>query len=517
MKNVQHKKFDQCLQIQAQLHLTRFLALFERWFYFVFLVGISCSTAAVAQMQPAATSGSPGANAFTATVQENSFNNVIPSQTTGSPTSLQITSTVSNGVLTVSGLDFIYTPNAGFSGFDTFFYTASNATQTSTPARVSISVVQAPPTSSGISVSFDQNSSNNVISTNITGTSTTITILTAPTHGTASVSGLNLIYTPAAGYVGNDSLIYQTSNSDAVSASVNVSIIVNAIPPVANTISTSVAQNSSANSINPSINGSATSIAISSAPAHGSASVSGMMLVYTPAANYFGTDSFSYIATNGSGNSAPATVNISVNQVAPTAFLVRSAVLENSSNNIVPSSTIGTVSSIALTSLPANGSASVSGLNVIYTPNAGFVGTDNLKYVAINAAGTSANASMIIEVSRVAPIANPVTASVVQNSANNSIGSNVIGSGISIVIDTPPSHGTLSVSGLNMSYTPTAGYVGSDSFTYMASNSAGTSAPADVSIVVTAIPPVANTISTSVAQNSSANAINPSINGSATS
>ncbi|WP_219119140.1 putative Ig domain-containing protein, partial [Janthinobacterium sp. UMAB-56] len=45
-------------------------------------------------------------------------------------------------------------------------------------------------------------------------------------------------------------------------------------------------------------------------------------------------------------------------------------------------------------------------------------------------------------------------------------------------------HGTATVSGTSISYTPTAGYSGSDSFKYTASNSGGTSAQATVTITV---------------------------------
>ncbi|MGB6054080.1 MAG: putative Ig domain-containing protein, partial [Burkholderiaceae bacterium] len=55
-----------------------------------------------------------------------------------------------------------------------------------------------------------------------------------------------------------------------------------------------------------------TSTAIVTPPAHGSAKVEGLNVVYTPAANYFGSDSLTYAATGPGGTSAPATVTITV-------------------------------------------------------------------------------------------------------------------------------------------------------------------------------------------------------------
>jgi len=56
-------------------------------------------------------------------------------------------------------------------------------------------------------------------------------------------------------------------------------------------------------------------------PAHGSLSIAGNIATYTPTANYNGSDSFTYKANDGTGDSNTATVSITVNAVndAPTA------------------------------------------------------------------------------------------------------------------------------------------------------------------------------------------------------
>ncbi len=63
-----------------------------------------------------------------------------------------------------------------------------------------------------------------------------------------------------------------------------------------------------------------TSIAIVGAPTHGSATVSGLGVIYTPATDYAGDDTLQYVAIGPGGSSAPATVRISVQArpVAPT-------------------------------------------------------------------------------------------------------------------------------------------------------------------------------------------------------
>ena len=83
------------------------------------------------------------------------------------------------------------------------------------------------------------------------------------------------------------------------------------------------------------------------------------------------------------------------------------------------------------------------------------------------------------------PFANPVTSNVGYNSSNNSVTLNInAGTPASVAVPTNPSHGTVSVSGTSITYTPTTNYAGPDSFTYTATNTSGTSAPALVTINV---------------------------------
>jgi hypothetical protein len=61
------------------------------------------------------------------------------------------------------------------------------------------------------------------------------------------------------------------------------------------------------------------SIAIGTAPAHGTTSIAGDVVTYTPATGYAGPDSFTYTATGAGGTSNPGTVSIQVTAAVPTA------------------------------------------------------------------------------------------------------------------------------------------------------------------------------------------------------
>jgi hypothetical protein len=61
-----------------------------------------------------------------------------------------------------------------------------------------------------------------------------------------------------------------------------------------------------------SITGVHSSIAVATGPAHGTTSVSGNVVTYTPSTGYFGADSFTYTATGPGGTSSAATVTLTV-------------------------------------------------------------------------------------------------------------------------------------------------------------------------------------------------------------
>lgn len=83
------------------------------------------------------------------------------------------------------------------------------------------------------------------------------------------------------------------------------------------------------------------------------------------------------------------------------------------------------------------------------------------------------------------PVANSSSATVSYNSSGTPITLSLSGGATtSVAVMTGASHGTVAASGTSISYTPTVGYSGPDSFTYTASNGSGTSAPATVSITV---------------------------------
>ncbi len=149
--------------------------------------------------------------------------------------------------------------------------------------------------------------------------------------------------------------------------------------------------------------GSNLTYSVESQPTSGSLSGATNVWTYTPANGYFGADSFTFTVNDGETNSAPATVSISVDNMAPVAdakvVLTQpdtavSVVLSGSDADSAPGSL-----TFSVTSQPANGVLSGTEPNLTYTPTNGFAGTDSFTYTANDGLDDSAEATVSITVS----------------------------------------------------------------------------------------------------------------------
>jgi hypothetical protein len=124
-----------------------------------------------------------------------------------------------------------------------------------------------------------------------------------------------------------------------------------------------------------------------------------------------------------------------------------------------------------------------------YVPAAGYAGPDSFTFGASNGGGDSERATARITVLPAKPLCAPVTVAVPAGTPT-SVQLSCSGTAVTYEAPSAPAHGT--ISGFDaatgaLTYAPSLGYVGSDTFTYGASNTGGQSERATVSITV--LPP----------------------------
>ena len=393
-------------------------------------------------------------------------------------------------------------PNAGYLGPDSFTYRALGqpAGNNSAPATVTINVIPpAPPTVANRAITVAFNTATPIdLAAQITGVFNTVAVASAPANGVASAaaSGSVVTYTPNNGFIGADSFTYTATgpgNLTSNAATVNITVMVPA-PPTAATRSVTVPFNTQTPiDLTAQVTGVVTSLGVVTAPANGSiVSVNGNVITYSPNAGFVGTDSFTYRATGPGGASAPATVSVTV--AAPPAPTAASKSIATSVNTAIPidlgASITGAFTSIAVAGAPANGTTAVAGNVVTYTPASRFSGLDSFTYTATGPGGTSAAATVNITVGQIVPVAGGAALTVPLNTPTTIDLAQFItgGAATGVAINSAPAHGTATVNGSRVTFTPTNNYFGPDTFTYVAINTAGTSAPGTVTVTVVGRP-----------------------------
>jgi uncharacterized protein with beta-barrel porin domain len=302
--------------------------------------------------------------------------------------------------------------------------------------------------------------------------------------GTPTVAGnYNFTVTATDGFGFSGSQAYSLGINQPVPVAVNDTATTAANAPV--TI------NVTANDTGP-----ITSIAVAQAPAHGSATVNALNVVYTPASNFFGTDTFTYTATGPGGTSAPATVTVTVTPLAvPVAAAQSATVLAGQSVTVhaTAGATGAPYTAVAIATPPAKGTAAVSGTDIVYTAPIDASGAVGIDYTLSNPFGTSQPAHITITVNPV-PLPAALTANVVAGrTVQVDLTSAAHGgpfTAATLIAVSPASAGHANIhnsgtSGYTLEFTAANTYSGQAQVSYTLSNAYATSATATVTITVT--------------------------------
>lgn len=248
------------------------------------------------------------------------------------PGSVTIDSRPTGGTVSVTpDGQVIYTPAPGFHGLDTFTYQVSDNTGVASRAAtvtVNVGQVITAPVANNIQVSTTIGTPISVsILANVTDNSgtiapTNITIVNQPNFGTVTVNPNTGVatYTPGPSFINTDTFTYQVTDSNNLTSNVaTVTVNLAEATPVAASFSQPPANENVTQQVNilgyVSGSSSPSGVSIVTPPAHGTAVVDPVTGVvnYTPAVNFFGSDSFNYAVANTQGAlSNAATVTLTV-------------------------------------------------------------------------------------------------------------------------------------------------------------------------------------------------------------
>jgi cyclophilin family peptidyl-prolyl cis-trans isomerase len=232
-------------------------------------------------------------------------------------------------------------------------------------------------------------------------------------------------------------------------------------------------------------------------------------LRYSPATNFVGTETFTYIVQNQNGASSSATVTVTVNNVndPPSAASDTFTVNEDSSNNTLnvlanDSASPDTGETLRVTAVGAGsqqGTITIvsGGTAVRYTPKANFLGTETFTYTIGDGHGGTATATVSVTVGDVNdnPVATNDTATVQEDTStdttinvltNDTTGPDT-GETLSVTAVGTPNHGgTVSIApgATSVNYKPAPNFQGTESFTYTISDGHGGTATATVTVTV---------------------------------
>lgn len=447
----------------------------------------------------------PVANGQNVTTAEDTAKGITLTATDpeGATLSYIILAQPTRGVLTGTIPNLTYAPGLNETGTDSFTFKVNDGTQDSVAATVTINItpVNDAPTaqSQSLSVAEDATLPVVLVGTDVEGSSLTYTIVTQPQRGTLINPAPNLIYLPDLNYNGNDSFTFRVNDGALNSALATVSITVSPLNdrPVAETKSVSGNEDTTftVKLTGDDIDGDALAYTVLTQPGHGTLSGIVPNLSYRPATNYNGSDSFTFRVNDGYTNSTPATISLMIQPVndQPIAYATNYTTLEDTATNVViaASDIEDTNLTYTVVTQPAHGTVTGTGTNLVYSPAANYHGTDSFTFKASDGALDSATVVVALAITPVndTPIADAKAITTDEDIAVSITltATDVDGDVLKFTVAAQPSHGTLTGTAPNLTYTPETDYHGTDSFTYVASDAATNSEPAIVAIRISPV------------------------------
>lgn len=312
--------------------------------------------------------------------------------------------------------------------------------------------------------------------TDADGDALAYTVVDAPSHGALTGTAPNLVYTPDAGYRGDDAFTFTASDAASTSAPATVSITVTDNPPVApdQSVTGPANQDIQVTLTATDDEGDALTYSVASEPAHGTLAGTAPDLTYTPDADYHGPDAFTFTANDGTFDSNVATVTIAVGDTAPVADdqQVTTDADQPAPVTLTATDPEGDPLTYRVATQPSHGTLAGTPPALSYVPATGFHGTDAFTFVASDGILDSNVATVDIGVSDLPPVADDATVyALAGKPAPVTLrASDPDGDVLSYQVTKKPSHGTIEGTPPELVYTAAASFTGKDALTFSVSD-----------------------------------------------
>jgi cysteine-rich repeat protein len=426
-----------------------------------------------------------------------------------------------NGTVGLAAGSVTFTPTANFNGAASFTYTVSDGTLTDT-GLVTVTVTAA--NDAPIAVDDGRTTAEDAAlvfvastlvanDTDVDADTLTVTAVGGATNGTVGLVAGTVTFTPTANFNGSGSFTYTMSDgtlTDTGLVTVTVTAVNDAPVAVDDARTTAedtalVVTGASLASNDTDVDADTLTVTAVGGATNGTVGLAAGSVTFTPTSNFNGAASFTYTVSDGTlTDTGLVTVTVTAANDAPIAVddgqtTAEDTALVFAASTLVVNDTDVDADTLTVTAVggATNGTVGLVAGIVTFTPTANFNGSGSFTYTVSD--GTLTDTGLVtvtVTAANDAPVAQDGVAATTDDTAVviALAATDVDGDGLSYAIVTPPTNGVLSGTGASRTYTPTAPFAGTDTFTFTASDGTATSNLATVTITVTHVTVCGDTV-----------------------
>ncbi len=403
-----------------------------------------------------------------------------------------------------SDKSFTYTPAQDFSGTDSFSYDVADAPGASANATVNITINPvndaAVITSLELAATEDTTLNAQLTATDVENDPITFALVSTTATGTLTLSPQGAVsYIPVADFFGTVTFEAQTNDGFIDSAPFVISINIAAVNdlPVVNDASFSTDEDTplTGQITATDVDNTNFTFTVTQAPANGQITMNADgSFVYSPAADFNGSDSFQVKANDGTADSASKVIGLTVNPINDKPVItttVISAIEDNVTNvQIEANDAENDTLTYTVVSAPTSGTLTLSSQGAAsYTPGTNFFGSDSFQVKANDGTIDSDTVTISINIAPVndTPVVDDASFTVDEDTllSGQLTGSDVENQALTFIVVTPPSNGTLTLNADgSFEFTPNTDFNGQDSFEVKANDGTDDGAAKTIDVTV---------------------------------